>query len=625
VPWELVRVVDAQDGTCYRSRGEDDGDPRLYVAASYAAQGATQAPGLSRPGKGMVGQAARDKKRILVKSVPADYVVISSSLGQAPPLNLVVVPLLFEGEPKGVIELASFSEFTPVQIAFIDQLVESLGIVVATIEATMRTDELLRQSQGMAEELKKQQEELQKTNEALEEKARQLTAQKDEVETKNHEVNVAKQELEEKAKQLALTSQYKSQFLANMSHELRTPLNSLLILSRQLAENRRRTLDEKQVEYAQTIHQSGTDLLNLINEILDLAKVESGTMAIDTAEVKFVDLEQYLQRSFRQIAKERGLEFEVRVPDGALESLVTDDLRLRQVLRNLLSNAMKFTETGKVSVVIEAAHPNEWSRDRETLNRADAVVAFRVSDSGIGIPDDKHSIIFEAFQQAEGGTSRKYGGTGLGLAISREIALLLGGELRVESRVGQGSTFSLFLPRQYMGLASTSRERPSSPPKRHEVGLFAAVPVPAELPSLRGRRVLVVDDDVRNIFALSVLLEEHEMKVLRAETGHQALAQLENNADIDAVLMDVMMPEMDGYEAIRRIREHARWRDLPIIALTAKAMKGDREQCMAAGASDYVIKPVDAEELTRVLYRWLPAGEAAKSEPNRETPTSAPL
>src|SRR5690606_5160931 len=414
---------------------------------------------------------------------------------------------------------------------------------------------------------------------------------------------VAKQELEEKAKQLALTSQYKSQFLANMSHELRTPLNSLLILSRQLAENRRRTLDEKQVEYAQTIHQSGTDLLNLINEILDLAKVESGTMAIDTAEVKFVDLEQYLQRSFRQIAKERGLEFEVRVPDGALESLVTDDLRLRQVLRNLLSNAMKFTETVKVSVVIEAAHPNEWSRDRETLNRADAVVAFRVSDSGIGIPDDKHSIIFEAFQQAEGGTSRKYGGTGLGLAISREIALLLGGELRVESRVGQGSTFSLFLPRQYMGLASTSRERPSSPPKRHEVGLFAAVPVPAELPSLRGRRVLVVDDDVRNIFALSVLLEEHEMKVLRAETGHQALAQLENNADIDAVLMDVRMPEMDGYEAIRRIRAHTRWRDLPIIALTAKAMKGDREQCMAAGASDYVIKPVDAEELTRVLYR----------------------
>jgi len=603
VLWELVRVVDSQYGTFYLARREDDGELRLYLAASYAANGVAKAPSHSPAGQGMVGQAALDKKRILVKNVPAQYVVISSSLGQAPPLNLVVVPLLFEGEPKGVIELASFNPFTPVQLAFIDQLTESLGIVVATIEATMRTDELLRQSQGMAEELKKQQEALKKTNEELQEKARQLTAQKDEVETKNHEVNVAKQELEEKAKQLALTSQYKSQFLANMSHELRTPLNSLLILSRQLAENRRGTLDDKQVEYAQTIHQSGTDLLNLINEILDLAKVESGTMAIDTAEVSLVDVEQYLQRSFRQIAKEKGLEFEVRVPDKMFETLVTDDLRLRQVLRNLLSNAIKFTETGRVTITIDQARAGEWSRDNAPLNRADSVIAFRVSDSGIGIPGDKQSIIFEAFQQVEGGTSRKYGGTGLGLSISREIALLLGGELRVESVLGRGSTFTLFLPRFYSHHTGTARERPSSPPKRHE-GLPAA---PWESPSLRGKRVLVVDDDVRNVFALSVLLEEYEMRVVRAETGYQALELLEGEPDIDAVLMDVMMPEMDGYEAIRRIRAQERWQNLPIIALTAKAMKGDREQCMAAGASDYVTKPVDTEELTRVLSRWLAA------------------
>jgi len=602
VLWELVRVVDSQYGTFYLARREDDGDLRLHLAASYAANGTSHIASHDITVQGMVGQAALDKKRILVTNVPADYVVISSSLGHAAPLNLVVVPLLFEGEPKGVIELASFNPFTPVQLAFIDQLTESLGIVVATIEATMRTDELLRQSQGMAEELKKQQEELQDTNEALEEKARQLTAQKDEVEQKNHEVNVAKQELEEKAKQLALTSQYKSQFLANMSHELRTPLNSLLILSRQLAANRRGTLDEKQVEYAQTIHQSGTDLLNLINEILDLAKVESGTMAIDPAEVRFADLEQYLQRSFRQLAKEKGLSFEVRVENGPFSGLVTDDLRLRQVLRNLLSNAMKFTEHGEVIVTIGQAEAQEWSSDIEPLNRADAVIAFKVTDSGIGIPGDKQGIIFEAFQQAEGGTSRKYGGTGLGLSISREIALLLGGELRVESSLGRGSTFSLFLPRLFTAPSAGAHVPALLPAKRHEV----LPPVRmGDLPSLRGKRVLVVDDDVRNIFALSVLLEEREMQVLRAETGHEALAQLEAHSNVDAVLMDVMMPEMDGFEAMRRIRARPGWEELPIIALTAKAMKGDLEQCMAAGASDYVTKPVDAEHLTRVLARWV--------------------
>jgi len=604
VLWELVRVVDSQYGTFYLARRDDDGELRLHLAASYAAGGKNDGGNHNVGAQGMVGQAALDKKRILVTDVPPAYVMISSSLGQATPLNLVVVPLLFEGEPKGVIELASFNAFTPVQLAFIDQLTESLGIVVATIEATMRTDELLRQSQSMAAELKNQQGELQKTNEALEEKARQLTTQKDEVEHKNQEVNVAKQELEAKAKQLALTSQYKSQFLANMSHELRTPLNSLLILSRQLAENRRGTLDEKQVEYAQTIHQSGTDLLNLINEILDLAKVESGTMGIDTAEVKFADLEQYLQRSFRQVAKEKGLSFEVVVADGPLESLVTDDLRLRQVLRNLLSNAMKFTEHGKITISIGPAPAQDWSHDNESLNRADAVIVFRVTDSGIGIPDDKQAIIFEAFQQAEGGTSRKYGGTGLGLSISREIALLLGGELRVESLLGRGSTFSLYLPRLYTSRTSGLRAPTTSVAKRH--GPLVDMKVgPSELGSLRGKRILIVDDDVRNIFALAVLLEELDMKVLRAGTGQEALTQLECHDDIDAVLMDVMMPEMDGFEAMRRIRGHEDWKDLPIVALTAKAMKGDREQCMAAGASDYVTKPVDAEELTRVLARWL--------------------
>jgi HAMP domain-containing protein/CheY-like chemotaxis protein len=873
VLFELAPLVEAQHGVFYMS-DKEDGEPVLRLFASYAYQERKNVANQWRLGQGLVGQAALEGRRILLSRVPDDYVQVTSALGEGPPLSIVVVPILFEGEVKGVIELASFERFTDIQLQFLDQMLESLGIVVATIEATMRTDELLRQSQSLAEELQTQQEELQQTNEELEEKARQLTEQKAEVERKNRQVELARQELEEKAEQLALTSKYKSQFLANMSHELRTPLNSLLILSRQLADNSEGNLNDKQVRYAETIQQSGSDLLSLINEILDLAKIESGTMAVDIGPVRFEALRDYVEHSFRQLAEEKGLAFAIEIDPDLPRSMETDDMRLRQVLRNLLSNAFKFTEQGSVTLRIAPAE-------------SPGNVAFAVIDTGIGVPADQQRIIFESFQQVEGGTSRRFGGTGLGLSISREIARLLGGELRVDSAPGAGSTFTFILPFTYRPErrepTSAHLVVPSTPPAlapggvppeppaiylnnrpvaddlddlgpgdrvlliieddqlfaatlldlarqrgfkgvvaiggqqgielarsikpdaltldlrlpdvdgwvlldrlkhdpetRHipvhiisgseeaerrglQLGAFAFLRKPvaqadideafsqihtflerrvkrllvveddrtqrdaiielignadvettavdsgeealAELgrqaydclvldlklpgmsgfelirrikddpgrhrlpvivytgrelseedetelkqlaetiivkdvsspdrlldetalflhrveadlperkqrilrrlhrtdPTLEGRRVLIVDDDVRNIFALTALLEQHHMEVQYAENGRRALNKLEEQP-FDAVLMDIMMPEMDGYEATRLIRQHPQWSTLPVIALTAKAMKGDREKCIEAGASDYITKPVDPDQLVSLLRVWL--------------------
>jgi HAMP domain-containing protein/CheY-like chemotaxis protein/signal transduction histidine kinase len=875
---ELAPLVNAHHGSFYMTEIDDTG-PQLKLFASYAHKERKDVSNVWRFGQGLVGQAALEGKRIVLSKVPPDYIQISSALGEAPPHAIVVVPIPFEGEVKGVIELASFEKFSGIQLAFLGQMLESLGIVIATIEATMRTDELLRQSQSLTEELRNQQNELQQTNEELEETAVRLTEQKAEVERKNRQVELARQELEEKAEQLALTSKYKSQFLANMSHELRTPLNSLLILSRQLADNGDGNLTEKQIRYADTIRQAGTDLMTLINEILDLAKIESGTMAVEVSAVRFGNLRDYVDQTFRQVAEEKGLTFTVELDPELPSSVDTDDMRLRQVLRNLLSNAIKFTERGKVKLRIYRAAPD--------------VLAFAVSDTGIGIPGDKQRLIFEAFQQADGSTSRKYGGTGLGLAISREIAGLLGGELRVESALRAGSTFTLYLPTVYaaiireprrvglvlspaldaVGVKSrphdntptiselpapplarsvpddyeqlqpgdrvllmiesdltfaasllelgrqtgfkgivatagaqglelaravtpdaitldlrlpdldgwvlldrlkhepatrhipvqvissldeerrslsygahgflhkpvtrealhaalaeihafidkpvkhllvaetdpeqaqavvdlfsegdvsttstasgqatlealaqrdydcvvldlrlpdmsgfelieqikadprhhrlpvivyTGRELPPDDQQRlHELARTAIVKdvssmerlldetalflhrVEANLPErqqrvlrrlaksdpqLARRTVLVVDDDLRNIFALTSLLEGYKMHVLYAEDGRRALAKLDDNAQIDIVLMDIMMPEMDGYEALRKIRERPAWKDLPVIALTAKAMHGDREKCLEAGASDYITKPVDTDQLLSLLRVWL--------------------
>ncbi|HUA23140.1 MAG TPA: response regulator [Steroidobacteraceae bacterium] len=878
---ELAPLVNAQQGITYVIDSAA-GTPYLRQLATYADPNEDADPRRYRLGEGLVGQCAAERQRLLLTDIPSDSIRVRSGLIQAMPRNIIVLPVLYEGQVKAVIELASIHEFTASHLAFLEQLTGSIGVVLNTIEATMRTEGLLQQSQQLAIELQTQQKELQQTNEELATKARLLAEQNAEVERKNQEIELARRALEEKATELALTSRYKSEFLANMSHELRTPLNSILILGQQLAENADGNLSGRQVEFAKTIHAAGTDLLNLISDILDLSKIESGTVTVECEDLAFTHLRETIDRNFRHEAESRKLTFSTNFDAHLGRTMRTDSKRLMQVLKNLLSNAFKFTDHGGVRLHVGVA-TGGWSTDHPTLSQAQTVVEFSVSDTGIGIPLEKQRIIFEAFQQADAGTARKYGGTGLGLAISRELAHLLGGEIRLSSVPGSGSTFTLYLPLVYAGPAyarnapqpATNGERPAPVPfqplvtaaraeevpddreslapedtalliveddphyarvlldlaRRHEFkGLVARtgsealslarkykptaisldvflpdmlgwtvlnqlkrdpetrhIPVqiltveeerqyglergafsymnkplttdglesalerikvfskqrvrqllvveddPAEqlsiaelirhddveitavgtgtealelmrqrefdcivldlklpdmsgfellsevqqneqlrntpivvftgrelsaeeeselrkkaksivlkgvrsperlldetalflhrviadLPpakqrlietlhesdeALRSRRVLVVDDDIRNIFALNSLLERHSMEVMSATNGQDAIKLIETTEGLSLVLMDIMMPEMDGYETIRRIRENPKFRLLPIIALTAKAMKGDREKCLEAGASDYVAKPVNTEQLLSLVRMWL--------------------
>ncbi|MEG3842506.1 response regulator, partial [Microcoleus sp. herbarium14] len=911
---ELTPLVSAQHGVFFMMEAVEH-DPFLKLLSTYAYRERKNLGNKFNLGEGLVGQCALEKERILLTEVPDNYVKISSGLGESTPLNVVVLPVLFEGQVTAVIELASFRRFSEIHLTFLDQLTESIAIVLNTIAASMRTEELLKQSQSLAEELqsqqkeltgtnkrleqqaqslraseellKSQQEELQQTNEELEEKAELLALQNQEVEQKNGEIEQARRSLEEKAEQLSITSKYKSEFLANMSHELRTPLNSLLILARLLSDNTEGNLTLKQVEYTRTIYSAGNDLLGLINDILDLAKIESGTMSVEIEQVLFADLREHLDRTFRQIAQDKKLSYQIELEAGLTKGIYTDAKRLQQVLKNLLSNAFKFTERGEVKLRVEVAREG-WNLEIETLTSSATVLAFSVSDTGIGISAEKHRVIFEAFQQADGSTSRKYGGTGLGLSISREIANLLGGEIQLTSRPGVGSTFTLYLPQTYqelriindrpsgianpiaelppavaqpsfqlpiapypsptiaddrenieqgdrilliveddvnfarilldmareqgfkglvalrsdIGLAMAREFKPTAimldlnlpvmdgwtvldrlkhnPSTRHipvhivsvedgrqrslQLGAIAYLQKPvssealskaltdikgfvdrrvknllvveddetqrlsivdlignhdvsttavgsgaealatlraghfdcivmdlglpdmtgfelieqikqdaalrslpviiytgkeltraeetqlkrmaetiivkdvrsperlldetalflhrvqANLPepkrqmleqlyqtdsTLAGKKVLIVDDDMRNIFALTSLLERYQMEIVYAENGRDGIAMLQNTADINIVLMDVMMPEMDGYETMQAIRNLPQFASLPMIALTAKAMKGDREKCIEAGASDYITKPVDTEQLLSLLRVWL--------------------
>ncbi|BAT55711.1 GAF sensor hybrid histidine kinase [Nostoc sp. NIES-3756] len=896
---ELAPLVGAQHGVFYLMEGAENQN-YLKLLSTYAYRERKHLANRFQLGEGLVGQCALEKERILLTEVPTDYVKISSGLGESNPLNAVVLPVLFEGQVTAVIELASFRRFSEIHLTFFDQLTESIAIVLNTIAASMRTEELLKQSQSLAEELQTQQnelretnkrleqqaqslkasedllrgqqDELQQTNAELEEKAELLALQKKEVERKNREIEQARRSLEEKAEQLALSSKYKSEFLANMSHELRTPLNSLLILAKLLTDNFDGNLTAKQVEYSQTIYSAGNELLALINDILDLAKIESGTMSIHSTPMLLSEFTEQIERSFGQIAHNKGLAFGIELAPDLPRNINTDVKRLQQVLKNLLSNAFKFTDSGEVCLRVEVAK-HGWSLSQQTLNRAQTVIAFAVRDTGIGIALDKQKIIFEAFQQADGTTSRKYGGTGLGLSISREIAHLLGGEIKLTSSPGQGSTFTFYLPILNSDVVSSPIPNPQSllpstqsspviddrasitttssdnnilliieddvnfarilidmarqhgfqvisaqtgtsglqlareflpmailldirlpemdgwtvldrlkhdPTTRHipvhimtveegrqrglQLGAIAYLQKPvtseaisealdrirgfverrvksllvvedndlqrqsivelignsdvatvavgtgaaaieairtqqfdclvldlglpdmtgfelieyiklepngvtlpiivytgaeisktqetelrrmaetiivkdvrsperlldetalflhrvqANLPtpkreileqlhsqdySLAGKKVLIIDDDVRNIFALTSMLERHQMVVVYAENGREGINLLETTSDIDVVLMDVMMPEMDGYETTQLIRQRQQFRDLPIIALTAKAMQGDRDQCIAAGASDYIAKPVDTEQLLSLLRVWL--------------------
>jgi signal transduction histidine kinase/DNA-binding response OmpR family regulator/HAMP domain-containing protein len=886
---ELAPLVGGQHGVFYLNEPVD-GRPRLRLLAGYAYRERKHVDTEFGLGEGLVGQCAYERQRILLTQVPPDYITINSGLGEAPPLNIVVLPVLFENDIKAVIELASFNRFTEIHLSFLDQLMENIGIVLNTLSANMRTEELLKQSQALALELQQRQDELQQTNEELEEKARLLGEQNEEVERRRREVEDGRRALEQKAEQLALTSRYKSQFLANMSHELRTPLNSLLILSQQLADNPDGNLTERQVEFAQTIRSAGNDLLTLINDVLDLSKIESGTTAVSIGDVPFEKLVDDVSRTFRELANQKRLEFRIALDPQLPRAIRTDETRLQQVLKNLLSNAFKFTDTGSVSLSIAPATEG-WDPGHETLDRAERVIAFHVADTGVGVPEDKHDVIFEAFQQADMNTSRRFGGTGLGLSISREIATLLGGDIRLRSRVGHGSTFTLYLPEAHepplagvvdesrpagrlalasngavgsadshvalptalvadnpfgddrdrlgpgdrslliveddeafarilvdvahehgykalvalrgeAGLALARRYRPSAitldlhlpeldglnvldllkhdPATRHipvhvisvrdeasralglgaighlnkptsrrqldealaaltalldrptkrllvvetdpvrrealvgligdadvsitavasgrealaavgeqrfdcvaldldvpdaageellatlkampglenlpvvayserelsapqaarlrdlahvvtvgdgrsmervldETALFlhraeADLPEPKRAllraarrtdPVLAGKHVLIVDDDMRNIFAITSALERHAVETAYVEDGRAALDWLRHAPAVDAVLMDIMMPDMDGFETMRAIRADPRFSELPIIALTAKAMKGDRERCLEAGASDYITKPVDVEQLYSMLRVWL--------------------
>ena len=877
---ELAPLVNAHQAVIYQMETEEE--KKLVLLSAYAGDRPDGHLRRIDLGEGLVGQCATEKRRILIRDLEDSKVTIRSGLFEAVPRNVIVLPVLFEDRVKAVIELASLGIFTASHLAFLEQLTASIGIVLNSIEATMQTEGLLKQSQQLATELQMQQKELQQKNEQLAQKAQQLAEQNVEVERKNQEIEQARRELEGKAKELALTSKYKSEFLANMSHELRTPLNSILVLGQQLGDNPDGNLTAKQVEFARTIHGAGTDLLNLISDILDLSKIESGTVSVEAEEVFFASLLDMIGRPFRHEAENRSLDFELLTDPRLNRSLITDSKRLQQVLKNLLSNAFKFTEKGGVRLSVSVAEEG-WSSDHPILSRATAVIAFEVADTGIGIPQEKQRIIFEAFQQADAGTSRKYGGTGLGLAISRELAGLLGGEIQLRSTPNQGSTFTLYLPQVYSGpsaisvypegqssvsskpaellktalaelpveqipddrenleaddaalliveddphyarilrdlsrakgfkvllatrgaealalarefhptavsldvflpdmlgwtvlnhlkqdpatrhipvqmltldedkghglargafafitkpvttegldaaitrikdyaaprrkrllvvednyaeqlsirellgdedidvaVATTGREAlealteqsydcvvldlrlpdmsgfevleqlrdmselsdmpivvftgkelsPEEDTRLHELARSVVVKgvesperlldetalflhrVIAELPpqkqtmldrlhrsddALVGKKVLVVDDDVRNIFALSSVLERRGMTVLTAGTGKAAIATLESMPDVSIVLMDIMMPEMDGYETMQVIRQNASFRRMPIIALTAKAMKGDREKCLEAGASEYLAKPVNTEQLLSTLRMWL--------------------
>ncbi|NJQ06764.1 HAMP domain-containing protein [Streptomyces lonarensis] len=748
---ELAPAVSAQHGAFYLAKptggdtdvvaGAGENGYELQLISSYAIAPGSM-PTVFRPGESLIGTAAQQRRAIFYGQTPEGYLKISSGLGEAQPAHVVVLPVLFEDRVLGVVELASFQPFTQIQRDFLGQMAEMIATSVNTIAVNTRTEVLLTQSRELADQLEKrsvelerQQRALQDSNLELKDKADQLASTNRDIEVKNSAIEQARQVLEERAEQLAVSMQYKSEFLANMSHELRTPLNSLLILAKLLADNSEGNLTGKQVEFAETIHGAGSDLLQLINDILDLSKVEAGKMDVSPTRIALVQLVDYVEASVRPLTAEKNLEFSVRVSPELPATLHTDEQRLLQVLRNLLSNAVKFTETGSVELVIRPASEGVPEEIRQHMMETGAVldstaplVAFAVTDTGIGIAPGKMRVIFEAFKQADGTTSRKYGGTGLGLSISREIARLLGGEIDAASEPGRGSTFTLYLPlypaelpppgygelaagalaieaadraaedrvaeagglgvldpprgvpalaeapteeehgseeredaatgvdaqdetEQVGGDAPTltpqeggAEDQPVRGPlpgggrasaseaaeaaaeqltrrRREEAPPREAVGDPARAESGRGRseesdkparrisfhneKVLIVDDDVRNVFALTSVLERHGLLVLYAENGREGIEVLESNEDIALVLMDIMMPEMDGYATTSAIRRMPQFSGLPIVALTAKAMKGDREKSIESGASDHVTKPVDTDYLLEVMDRWM--------------------
>jgi HAMP domain-containing protein/signal transduction histidine kinase/DNA-binding response OmpR family regulator len=604
---ELVPLVNAHQGVIYQMSA--DGPPRLKMLASYGNSGQDGYPAELALGEGFLGQCALDKRRILVSHVPTDAVPIGSVLINALPRSIVAFPVVFEGEFRAVLGLASLQEFELPHLTFLDQLTASLGIVLNSIEVTMQTEGLLKQSQQLASELQIRQTELQQTNEQLALKAQQLAEQNVEVERKNQEIEQARRALEDKASELALTSKYKSEFLANMSHELRTPLNSILILGQQLGDNPDGNLSPKQVEFARSIHGAGTDLLNLISDILDLSKIESGTVTVEADEVYFTTLLETVGRTFRHEAENRKLSFEVNVDPKLGSSLVTDSKRLQQVLKNLLSNAFKFTAHGGVRLSVSPV-VGGWNPDNRVLSEASKVIAFEVSDTGVGIPLEKQKIIFEAFQQADASTSRKYGGTGLGLAISRELAHLLGGELGLISTPGKGSTFTLFVPATYAGpsVAQGAGEAPAAASPPRPAPRLPSVRLPERAEKVPDDResiapldttLLIVEDDPHYARVLADLAHAKGFKVLVAHRGSEAL-DLARHYRPTAVSLDLFLPDMLGWTVLSHLKQDSATRHIPVQIVT---LDEDRQHGLARGAFSFITKPTTPEGLTTALSR----------------------
>ena len=599
---ELTTLVNAQLGVIYQVTSDDM--PSLQLLSAYADDGLNGHPERLSIGQGLVGQCAADKRRMLISEMPTHAVPIGSALFKAVPRNIVVLPVLFENQVKAVIELASLSEFTALQMMFLEQLTTSIGIVLNSIEATMQTEGLLKQSQQLAGELQAQQRELQQTNDQLEQKAQQLAERNVEVERKNQEIEQARRALEEKATELALTSKYKSEFLANMSHELRTPLNSILILGQQLTDNPDGNLSPRQVEFARTIHGAGTDLLNLISDILDLSKIESGTVTVDAEEIAFANLLDMVARPFRHEAETRQLAFEVNFDANLGRSITTDSKRLQQVLKNLLSNAFKFTAQGGVRLTVSSVQSG-WSPEHPVLKQAPAVVAFEVSDTGIGIPSEKQKVIFEAFMQADASTSRKYGGTGLGLAISRELSNLLGGEIHLRSSPNVGSTFTLYLPLKYVGptLAPRAMATPSAQPMPgiHVVPERPIEQIPDDRLEIQpgDSILLIVEDDPHYARIMVDLAREKGFRVLVAMRGIDAL-DLAKQYQPTAVSLDVFLPDMLGWTVLSQLKQNPLTRHIPVQIIT---LDEDRQHGLARGAFSFVTKPTSPEGVEAALAR----------------------
>ncbi|MGH6729565.1 MAG: ATP-binding protein, partial [Sphingomicrobium sp.] len=613
--------MNAQYGVFYVTNPEEE-ETSLELVASYGAESRDDLKSKFELREGLIGQAAADKRPMRLTEVPSDFIKIGSGLGQAAPVNINILPALFEDEVKAVIELASFEEFNETHESFLSQLMETVGIVLNTIAATMRTESLLEQSQLLTQELQARQtelttkqEELHNTNEELQEKAQLLENEKRQVEAKNFEIEMARRAVEEKAEQLALTSKYKNEFLANMSHELRTPLNSLLILSKLLADNQQGNLNEKQTEFARTIHGAGTDLLNLINDILDLSKIESGTVSIELSEMPMVGLQRHMERTFRQLADEKGLDFEVEFAADLPESIVTDEKRLQQVILNLLSNAFKFTAEGSVTLNVLAV-TSGWSANHAVLRDGEPAIEISVRDTGIGIPPNKQKLIFEAFQQADGTTSRKYGGTGLGLSISREIARLLGGELQVTSVPGEGSTFTLFVP-----LRSPGNNVLALPPaearivaREDSVLAAAAAAIPDDRDELKGQAfVLIVEDD--STFA-SILLESARASGLKgvvSSSGSGTVAMVRKMRP-NAITLDLGLADIDGFVLLDLLNHDPDTADIPVHVISGAEQAA---HALTIGAASITEKPADSDQLA-TLFRSIKkatAGVAKKAKP----------